>query len=234
MCGKFTAMASWSEVFAFSQPLIADTSEGSNDSEVTRRTFGQVHVILFNKDARRREIVQMRWGWPDPKNYKRPKHFHARGETIDTTRAFAPSFIDGRRGIVLMKTFNETPYQRDTEQWTIDPRDGRARGIAFVCQGFDIEGSKEKLLACVMVTVRANELLRESIMKGDDDPRMPAILEDDDWATWLGENDAPLAQVKSVLRTMEGSDWHLAPEPPKPPKPKTSKPKKPRGEPGLF
>jgi putative SOS response-associated peptidase YedK len=41
---------------------------------------------------------------------------------------------------------------------------------------------------------------------------MPAILEDSDWATWLGENDAAPEQAKAVLRTMEGVNWQLAPE----------------------
>jgi putative SOS response-associated peptidase YedK len=27
-------------------------------------------------------------------------------------------------------------------------------------------------------------------MENQDEPRMPAILENEDWATWLGENEA--------------------------------------------
>jgi hypothetical protein len=45
---------------------------------------------------------------------------------------------------------------------------------------------------------------------------MPAILEDDAWPTWLGEGDATSAMAKAVLRTMEGVNWHTAPEPRKP------------------
>ena len=45
---------------------------------------------------------------------------------------------------------------------------------------------------------------------------MPAILEDADWATWLGENDATPEQAKAVLRTMEGVNWKIAPEMKKP------------------
>ncbi len=74
---------------------------------------------------------------------------------------------------------------------------------------------------------------------------MPAILlnenASDDWATWLGEKDVPLDQVKSVLQTMEGEGWTIAPEerpakPPKPPKPKSDKPKRSKkpAEPTLF
>jgi putative SOS response-associated peptidase YedK len=226
MCGKFTAMASWSEVVAFSQPLTADTSAGSNDSEVTYRPYAMLPVIVWDADLKRRTILKMRWGLPDTKNYKKLKHIHARAETIDTTRAFAPLFAEGRRGIVLMKTFNETPPE-NSDQWTIDPLDGRARGFAFLCQGYNIEGTDEKLLACCMVTVPANTLLRDTILKTDPDPRMPAILEDQDWSTWLGENDPPLEQVKATLRTMEGENWTIAPEPKAAKATKTKAPTKP-------
>src|SRR5580765_6597474 len=227
MCGKFTAMASWAEVHAFSQPLTVparDDGGGDNDHEVTYRPYSMLPVIVWDAEAKQRKVVRMRWGLPDPKNYKKLKHIHARAETVDTTRAFAPLFADGRRGIVLMKTFNETPPE-NADQWTIDPQDGRPRGFAFLCQGYNVENAPD-LLACCMVTVPANALLRETILKTDPDPRMPAILEDQDWSTWLGENDPPLDQVKSVLKTMEGENWTIAPEPKPPKPPKPTKPKK--------
>ncbi len=40
--------------------------------------------------------------------------------------------------------------------------------------------------------------------------RMPAILQPEDWATWLGETDASPADVKAVLRTFEdGGNWTM-------------------------
>ena len=51
MCGKFTAMSSWSEVVAFSQALTetggdAAGSDGGNDSVVTYRVNGLLPVIV--------------------------------------------------------------------------------------------------------------------------------------------------------------------------------------------
>jgi len=69
-----------------------------------------------------------------------------------------------------------------------------------------------------MVTVPANKLIRDAIMQDVDDPRMPATLEDADWSTWLGEIPVTSDEAKTVLRTMEGVNWTIAPEP-KPPKP---------------
>ena len=75
------------------------------------------------------------------------------------------------------------------------------------------------MLACVMVTVPASEMIRRTIMANQDDPRMPAILEEEDWSEWLGEKPASIDNLKDVLRTMEGVSWKLAPEPRKPTKP---------------
>ena len=86
-----------------------------------------------------------------------------------------------------------------------------------------------------MVTVPANTLLRQSIHMTDPDPRMPAILKDEDWEIWLGEKEAPIEQVKAAAN--DGRlGWTIAPEP------KKSKPTKPKAPPkqqrapdgGLF
>jgi hypothetical protein len=69
------------------------------------------------------------------------------------------------------------------------------------------------MLARCMVTVPANKVLRDTILKHDTNPRMPAILEGADWATWLGENDVSPEQAKSVPWTMEGVNWEIEPEP---------------------
>ena len=78
---------------------------------------------------------------------------------------------------------------------------------------YQIEGQPAPLLFCVMATVPANDLIRRTIKTGEDDPRMPAILEDGAWTTWLGEDGAPPASAKALLRTMEGVNWTSAPEP---------------------
>lgn|SRR6185312_11683636 len=222
MCGKFTAMASWREVHAFSQPLTAERTD--NDQLVNYGVMNQLPVIVLDPETKARKIVPMRWGFPHAKNWKVPQPIHARAEAIETTKAFAPAFHDGQRGIVVFRTFNEgeecvsergKPF---TKQWTIDPQDGLPRGFAFVWRRFDIAGLPQPMLACVMVTVRANELIRRTIMANDPDPRMPAILEDSDWAKWLGEEPASVDELKAALKTMEGVTWTIAPEPKAPKK----------------
>lgn len=224
MCGKFTAQASWREVVAFSQPLTG-SSDGEIGEEATYRVNGLLPVIVWDAEARERKVVGMRWGFPDPRDWRRPRPIHARAETVDAKDPFRKPFNQGQRGIVLFRTFNEGEEivkpsgKTETKQWTIDPRDGRARGFAFVWQRFEIADIPSPMLACVMVTVPANELIRRTVKSGEDDPRMPAILDDDVWATWLGEGANPAA-AKGLLRTMEGVNWTAAPEPKKPRPPK--------------
>ena len=199
MCGKFTAMASWAEVVAFSQPLTVR----DDDQSATYRVMGDVPVIV--RDADERRTMAMRWGFPDPTDWRRPRPIHARAETIDTVPAFAAAFRDGQRGIVLVDSFNEAPNDGkggSGPQHTIAT--GPA-GIAFVWRRFQI--GDQPMLACVMVTVPANRLIA-----GVPTDRMPAILAPGDWAAWLGEDGATPDDVKACLTTKEDVRWTMTRE----------------------
>ena len=114
MCGKFTALASWSEVVAFSQPLAEGGGgegpggdDGSNDEIVTYRVGALLPLIVWDPEARVRRVVRMRWGFPDPRDWRRPRPIHARSETIDGKEPFRTPFHAGQRGIVVFRAFNE-------------------------------------------------------------------------------------------------------------------------------
>ena len=205
MCGKFTAMASWSEVVDFSQAL--SVPAGSNDRVETFRVMSDVRMIVFDREANRRRVVPMRWGFPKPGNWRVPQPIHARSEAIDATHPHKYAFIDGRRGIVLVKTFNEAPdVPGKSEQHLITPGDATPLGLAFVWDRFQIEELAVPLLACVMVTVSANALI--ATLPTD---RMPAVLANDHWAAWLGESDA---DAKATLKTVDGVGWTMIRERP--------------------
>lgn len=232
MCGKFTALASWREVVDFSQPLTggdgAEGGEGGGDEVYTYRVGGQLPVIIWDPEAQKRRVVPMRWGFPAPGDWRRPRPIHARSDTIDRIHPFRIPFAGRQTGIVVFRTFNEgqevlnSKNKPVTKQWTVDPKDGQPRGFAFVWNRFEIPDLPVPLLCCVMATVPANELIARTIKAEEDDPRMPAILGDDyeTWATWLGENDAPPEEAKALLHTVEGVTWESYPEPPRPRPPK--------------
>jgi len=171
----------------------------NDDETIALRVMANLPVIVF--DGGERMVLPMRWGFPDPKDWRRPRPIHARAESIDTTPAFAPAFRDGQRGIVLAESFNEAP--ENGAQHIITP--AGPIGLAFVWQRFEIGG--EPLFACVMVTVAANRLLA-----GLPTDRMPAVLAEEDWAIWLGEEPASLDAVKACLRTMDDVRWTMARE----------------------
>jgi putative SOS response-associated peptidase YedK len=202
MCGKFTAMFSYAEVVAFNQPL----GSTGDDREVTYRVVNELPVIVLDIVENKRRLVRMRWGFPDAKDWRRPKPIHARSETVDTTKAFAQAFADGQRGIVLMKTFNEAPdVPGPTVQHTITPDTTLA--AAFIWRRFEIPGEAIPMFACVLCTVPANQLI--ATLPTD---RMPAFLAPEDWEIWLGEKPASPDEVKACLKTVEGVRWTMAKE----------------------
>lgn len=231
MCGKFTAQASWRDVVDFSQPLTGDSGgggggdEGAADETFTYRVGGQLPVIIWHAGEKRRRVVPMRWAIPDRNGA--PKHIHARAETVDKLPTFRESFVEGRRGIVVFKTFNERKDIRRPDgktvgqQWTIDPKDGLPRGFSFIYTQAEVPNSPEPIWVCVMVTVPANDLIRRMIKEEEEDPRMPAILaeEYDVWASWLGETGNDPVAAKALLKTVEGVTWQTFPEP-KAPRPR--------------
>ena len=170
-----------------------------DDETVALRVMANLPVIVF--DGGERMVLPMRWGFPDPQDWRRPRPIHARAETIDTTPAFAAAFRDGQRGIVLAESFNEAPESGD--QHIVMP--AGPIGLAFVWRRFDVGG--EALFACVMATVAANRLLAS--LPTD---RMPAVLAEEDWAIWLGEEPAPLDGVKACLRTLDDVRWSMSRE----------------------
>jgi putative SOS response-associated peptidase YedK len=197
MCGKFTARASWRDVTD-----LADAVPGAEaDRIVTLRVMDMLPVIVC--DGGQRFTLPMRWGFPDPADWRRPRPIHARAETIDTVPSFAAAFRDGQRGIILAETFNEAPDDGkggSGAQHTVTPPS--PVGIAMLWRRFIV--ADQPLLACVQVTVPANALLA-----GLPTDRMPAILAPEDWATWLGETDTSLAEVKACLKTVEGVRWTM-------------------------
>ncbi len=219
MCGKFTQMASWRDVHAFSQPLAA------TDAEVISTPVRFANIVRLNEQGER-EVVSMRWGFAGKgeANPIRPKHMHARSETVERLPTFANAFTLGR-GILVVHTFNEGeefPKGR-TKQWVITPNDGKPIAIAVICEKWT--NGAETPGTFIQVTTPANAL----ISKFTD--RMPAILQPEDWATWLGEREGGPADVKTVLRTYEdGGGWTMTEQAPT----RRSKAQKPDPQPGLF
>jgi putative SOS response-associated peptidase YedK len=201
MCGKFTQMMSWRALHAHAD-FLRPPVDSDEPAVVTPMRFAQV-LCLGGEGGR--ESVPMRWGFVDRQSrspLEKPKHMHARAETIDTLPTFRDAFANCR-GLVVVRDFNEgeevTPVR--TVQHTITPNDGMPLAIAVIYERWINDAGGELLTFC-MVTTPANKLI------GPITDRMPAIISPEHWALWLGETEAPLAQVKSLLTPME-ADWRM-------------------------
>lgn len=213
MCGKFTQMFTWGELHHL-LGLTGEAPPGNAEDGPTTSTPMRTANILHLNDDGERVMTKMRWGFskagsPSP----RPDHMHACAETIDTRPTFRESF-ERRRGLCFVRTFNEgEEVGKKTVQWTITPKDGKLIPIAVIYELW-VNGD-ERLYTFVQVTTAANALISKIT------DRMPAIIPEDHWPLWLGEDRAPLAEVKAILQPFDdGGGWDMAPEPKKPRKPR--------------
>ena len=208
MCGKFTYMATWAEVVAFSQPLTKGPSNAPEETATPMRWAPVMHLDA----AGERTMTQMRWGFSkvgrDGK--ERPDIMHARDDKV--LLPFWRKHLEARRGLLIVTSFNEgeevPTLNRDgsptgktkTVQWTIRPKDGSRLAIAVLYR--EIERAVGPVLEFVMCTTRANQGISEFVT-GDPDKRMAAVVAEDDIPLWLGELRAPMEDVRDVLRTYE-------------------------------
>ena len=225
MCGKFTQMYSWQEVHAFSQPLGA---ANGTDQVVISTPMRPARIMRLDAGGKR-ELIEMRWGFAgrDDTAPTRPRHIHARGETVDMLPTFAQAFASAR-GILMVHTFNEGEElpSGKTKQWVIAPQDGQPIAIAVICEEW-LNGA-DGLHTFVQVTTPANTLISRIT------DRMPAILPRETWPTWLGETDASRADVKELLRTYEdGGNWTMTEQASSKP-PRQARPSKPNPQQDLF
>jgi putative SOS response-associated peptidase YedK len=85
-------------------------------------------------------------------------------------------------------------------------------GAAFIFDNFNSPDLPAPFLACVLVTVPANALIRSLSTEHAGSDRMPAFLDPADWAMWLGEGGNDAAAAKAACKTTEGVRWTMTKE----------------------
>lgn len=152
-----------------------------------------------------REVVSTRWGSLGRATRALPgRSICPHSETSDRLPTFANAFAHGR-GILLVHTFyegEELPNGK-TKQWVIGPNGGQPIAIVVICEKWT--NGDETLDTFIQMTTPANALISKIT------DRMPAILQPEDRATWLGERQGGPSDVKMVLRTFDdGGNWTMA------------------------
>ena len=165
MRGKFTQLATWAEVHAFSQPLMVRSGE-----EVVVSTPMRFAKILRLNAAGKRELVPMRWGFA--------KKMVWRPRAPDTcTLAPRPSTSSRLRAGVRGKTrYPDDAHlqrRRRASQWQDEAvggyaEDGQPIAIAVIFETW--RNGTESLDTFVQITTPANSLISRIT------DRMPVIL----------------------------------------------------------
>lgn len=141
----------------------------------------QVHTVTSADGVRR--LQPMRWGFI-PKWYKKPNGgpllINARSETI----AEKPAFRDAcrnRRCLIVADGFYEWKREKDRTPlpWWVTRSDSAPMVFAGVWQNWGAE--EEALTTCAIVTTAANDDMAPI------HHRLPVILDENQWALWLGE-----------------------------------------------
>jgi putative SOS response-associated peptidase YedK len=211
MCGKFTQRNEWRELVRLDEIARASHSAAGIET-ITPIRYAQVIALDGNGE---RKSVAMRWGLiPSHAGNGRDAkpHIHARAETIDSKPTFRDSFLN-RRGLIVVSTFNEgEEVGSKTVQYVCTPKDGKHIAIVVIWDRWSDGGPS--LLTFAMVTTPPCEIISTIT------DRMPALLEDSDWAKWLGEEPASVEELKAMLRVSPRDlDMQRAGKPPPPPKP---------------
>jgi putative SOS response-associated peptidase YedK len=201
MCGKFTQLVQWEDVFDHVDPRVVMPE----DAPIRYSTPMRMALVTRLGEDGKREQIQMRWGFSKPGQASlKPDHMHARSETVDSRPTFVDAFAE-RRGLLLVHSFNEgeeLPAGK-TKQWVFSPKDRKPVAIAIIWEEW--EGDNGIVPCFIQMTVPANPLISKIT------DRMPAILREEAWPIWLGEVDAPLKDVKVLLRTFDDQgNWLMA------------------------
>ena len=197
MCGKFTQHYSWQQVHAFSQPLVVDRP----DELVVSTPMRPAYIMRLDPGGQR-IMVPMRWGFSgvNDKTPSKPRHIHARSETIDTLRTFAQAFQEAR-GILMVATFNEgEEVGSKTKQWVITPKDRLPIAIAVICEQWT--NGTEVLDTFVMATTPPNALIARIT------DRMPAILPAGDVGHLAGRDPGTPGRRQRAAAHLRGR-WQL-------------------------
>ena len=151
-------------------------------------------VVRLNRDTGERSLDVLRWGLvpfftKDLKKAERP--INARAETVAGSSIFRAAFAK-RRCIVPADAFYEWQTVASGKQpYAIARADGAPLALAGLWEGWR-DPNGEVLRTFTILTTVANQDLAWL------HKRMPVILEEEDWRSWLGEIDRdPAALLRS-------------------------------------
>jgi putative SOS response-associated peptidase YedK len=141
-------------------------------------------VVRRNPETAKRHMDELSWGLlprdtRHPESAPRPTH--ARAETVATLPMFADAFRCRRAIIPATEYFERnTKGAKGGQRFAISRLDGKPLALAGLWEGYRSPDGTVTRSYCV-ITTEANELVATI------HDRMPLVLEEEDFAVWLGE-----------------------------------------------
>lgn len=193
MCGRFTAMLSWTEYVALARVTAVSEADVNWKPNFNVAPTDVMPVVRLDRNGRR-EIAMLRWGlipfWAKDEKIGYST-INARSEEVATKPTFKEAF-KARRGLVLADGFYEWKKLDGKTKQPYRITLGNGGPSAFAGLWDRWAGGPEPIESFTIITTVANELVAEI------HDRMPVIIDPSDYDTWLGTKDP--AEAQSLLK----------------------------------
>jgi putative SOS response-associated peptidase YedK len=189
MCGRFTLRTAPREVAKAFGLLVQPELFPRFNIAPTQ----PVAVVRYDTLYGRRELVMQRWGlipgWAEDAKIGN-RLINARAETLSSKPAFRDAFRLRRCLVVADGFFEWQKIGKQKQPYFIRRADDRP----FALAGLWDRWGPDKLESCTIITTDANDLLRPL------HERMPVILSEGDYDTWLDPTIRDAAALESLLK----------------------------------
>jgi putative SOS response-associated peptidase YedK len=196
MCGRFVSASPPDEIAKYFG--VEQVSESKLEPSYNVAPTNDIYTVLESGGVRR--LAPMHWGlvpiWAkDPKIGN--KMINARSETLAEKNAYKHAYSK-KRCIIPADGFYEWERiegQKNKQPWFIHRTDEQPLAFAGLWEAWRGPGrdSDEELHSCTIITGSPNEKMAEI------HDRMPVILSQDQWSTWLDEDQHDLDLLGKLL-----------------------------------
>ena len=181
MCGRFTYRLTWPEIVKLYR-LTLDAPARNTQPRYNIYPTTTIDAVV-ERDGKR-ELVPMRWGlipswWSKPLKEMKLATINARAESVAEKPMFRSAFKRTRCLISASGYYEWHDVPGGKQPYYFTRADGDAVTIAGLWDEWKDKATGETLKSCTMIITEHNDFV------GEVHDRMPVILEQRDFGTWL-------------------------------------------------